>query len=188
MHVAAMARKIWRANNRYVPYGFSPPNDCFDSQTNKYLFGPTRYGLTCASFVLAVFHRAGVPLVKYGTWPTSRPDDRAWQKKIVARLEEYNERLRNRPDRQKDYQDGKIHIEGIRADIGTVRFRPDEVAGATIERRVPTRFKQARNNGDRILTLLERGTVSKPVPTRFQRFVGYCINALMRFLRRVVSS
>src|SRR6185503_13834023 len=61
VQVAALCRKIWRANQSgSIPYAFSPPNDCFDTNTGAFLFGPTRHGLTCASFVLAVFHHAGL--------------------------------------------------------------------------------------------------------------------------------
>ena len=57
--VAAICRKIWRANPAGIPYGFSPASECFDPETGKFLLGPARIGLTCASFVLAVFEAAG---------------------------------------------------------------------------------------------------------------------------------
>ncbi len=66
VQVAAICRKIWKANSAGgIPYAFSPPNDCFDVDSGKYLFGPTRLGLTCATFILALFHVAGLQLVKY---------------------------------------------------------------------------------------------------------------------------
>jgi hypothetical protein len=73
--VAARCRQVYRANPRGLPYAFSPPNDCFDADQSNYLFGPTRHGLTCATFVVAVFQTAGIRLLKDETWPASRPDD-----------------------------------------------------------------------------------------------------------------
>src|SRR3990172_8169920 len=73
--VAARCRQILRANWRGIPYAFSPPNDCFDLETGGFLFGPSRAGLTCAAFVLAVFDAAGIRLAKYNTWPEQRTAD-----------------------------------------------------------------------------------------------------------------
>src|SRR5437879_3896379 len=70
VQIAAICRQVWRSNKAGgIPYAFSPPNDCFDAQTGAFLFGPTRLGLTCATFVLAIFDCAGLKLVDYGSWP-----------------------------------------------------------------------------------------------------------------------
>lgn len=114
--VATYCRRIWQMNAKGgVPYGFSPPNESFDPETATFLKGPTQFGLTCASFVLAVFHAAGVPLIEYTTWPADRPGDREWQEKILTYLEH-----RAEPE----------HINHVRSEIGAVRFRPEEVAAS----------------------------------------------------------
>ena len=73
--IAARTRQILRANARGIPYAFSPPNDCFDPETAIFLFGPSHFGLTCATFVLAIYHSAGIPLAEYESWPGNRPGD-----------------------------------------------------------------------------------------------------------------
>ena len=126
--VAAMCRRIFRKNEANgLPYGFGLRNDAFDTQTGEYLMNDSPYGLTCASFVLAVFHVTGLPLADYATWPRGRPDDRTWQQSIVATLS-------RTPNNQ-------VHVERICKDIGidTVRFHPSEVAASAAQAQVPAR-------------------------------------------------
>jgi hypothetical protein len=140
--VADICRLIWRANQKDgIPYGFSSPTDCFDDETGAYLFGPTALGLTCATFVLAVFHRAGLPLVVYESWPTERPGDRPWQEKIVQLLERTGAATE--------------HVAAVRSEIGSVRFRPEEVAGAATCTTLPALFDQASGRAQHILDRLQ---------------------------------
>jgi hypothetical protein len=141
--LAARCRQIFRANPDAIPYGFSPPNDCFDEQTGEYLLGPTRHGLTCASFVLAVFELAGLKLIRYDTWPTDRPGDREWQEFIIAELESSN------PPASPE------HVAAIRNEIGNVRFRPEDVAAAATVSPLPAEFKICAERADQILERLD---------------------------------
>jgi hypothetical protein len=142
IQVAAICRHIWRAHQSDgIPYGFSPPNDCFDEHTFRYLLGPTRHGLTCATFVLAVFHRAGIQLVEYTSWPTDRPGDAEWQAHMVNELE----RTGATPE----------HTEAVRSDLGSARYRPEEVAGAATAAHLPAPFYFTQAQGERILTRLQ---------------------------------
>ncbi|MBI3406915.1 MAG: hypothetical protein HY040_00980 [Planctomycetes bacterium] len=113
--VAARCRQILRANGKWIPYGFSLPTDNFDRRTAEFLVGPTNLGLTCATFVLAVFEFSGIRLLDYSTWK-QRPDDAIWQQKIMALLE------RTGAD--------AFHVEALRQTISCFRFRPEEVAAA----------------------------------------------------------
>ena len=134
--VAAMCRRIFRKNAANgLPYGFGVPNDAFDPQTGEYLINGSQYGLTCASFVLAVFHVTGLPLVDYSTWPQGRPDDRPWQQFIIASLSQ-------NPTNQ-------VHAERISEDIGAVRFHPFEVAASAAKAQVqfPARFEDVDQLG-----------------------------------------
>ena len=135
--VAARCRQIWRANRRgFIPYGFGSPVDAFDPASSQYLLGPTRFGLTCASFVLAVFHTAGVVLADYSTWPAGRPGDREWQEKIIKYLE---------------CSADQSHVDHVRNDIGTVRYRPEEVSAAAAIAPPPASFDSAKNLGRHVL-------------------------------------
>jgi len=139
--VAAICRLIWRMNQKGgLPYGFSPPNDCFDAKTGRYLLGPTQHGLTCATFVLAVFHRAGLQLVQYETWPIGREGDVEWQRNIVAMLQQGA---------------STEHIEAVSSELGAVRYRPEEVAGAVTMSALPVDFETAVDRGQQILDRLQ---------------------------------
>lgn len=119
-NVAAKCRQIWRANEHdRIPYGFSPPSDCFDAEAHEYLVGPSRHGLTCATFVLAVFAHAGLLLARIETWPLARDEDREWQQMIAQSLEASGA--------------DKAHVAAVRSGIGCARFRPEEVAAAATQ-------------------------------------------------------
>lgn len=143
--VAARCRQIWKANGASsIPYGFSHPSDSFDSVSGSFLLGPTRHGLTCASFVLAVFHFSGIPLVQYMTWPTDRAGDREWQESVLTAL-----RSHATPE----------HIAATSAEIGSIRFRPVDVAGAATQV-PPVRFDVASILGSQIFEMLTAQGVS----------------------------
>lgn len=90
----------------------------FDEATGKSLLGPTGLGLTCASFVLAIFEFSGVRLLAYEQWP-ARPEDRAWRDHVIGLLA------------RSPNPDWQAHAAAIRNDDRTIRYRPEEVtAGA----------------------------------------------------------
>jgi len=126
--VASVCRKIWRANGANVPYGLSPPNDCFDEATGEFLLGPTRHGLTCATFVVAVFELSGLSLIRGETWPKDREGDREWQESIVEKLTIHGA--------------SREHIEAVRQGVGGIRVRPEEVASASTKSTIPVRFDE----------------------------------------------
>jgi len=128
--VAAFCRRVWKKNGQdKIPYAFSRPDGSFDAATGEYLIDPSRFGLTCASFVLALFHAAGLAIAEYESWPVNREGDRDWQESIIAKLEG-----RASPE----------HIEHLRSEIGTVRYRPEEVAAAATLAPPAATFEQTR--------------------------------------------
>jgi hypothetical protein len=139
--VAARCRQILRANTRGIAYAFSPPNDCFDIATGSFLFGPSRVGLTCASFVLAVFDSAGIRLADYATWPYGRTGDMEWQNSIIRQLEEDGASVE--------------HITFIKNEIGAVRYRPEDVAGCAAADQLPCHFDIAESLGQKIVKRLD---------------------------------
>lgn len=87
----------------------------FDPQTGAYAPASGELGLTCATCVLAACRGVELELVDVSTWP-ERPEDEAW----IERILEY---LRRRdPDWAK----------AVKADGLCPRFRPNEVAGASL--------------------------------------------------------
>ena len=84
--VAAQARLIYRINGAGgIPYGFSPYGGYFGAKGEIRWSAPGN-GLTCATFVLAVFDRGGIALVKGETWPSSRAGDKEFQRKMVDEI------------------------------------------------------------------------------------------------------
>lgn len=140
VQVAAICRRVWRSNRRGIPYAFSRPTHCFDNSTGAFLLGPTRLGLTCATFVLAIFDEAGLPLVRYETWPEVREGDAEWQRRILAKLLETGASAE--------------HFHAVSTEIGSVWFRPEEVAGAVTISPLPADFDGAAERAAQILAIL----------------------------------
>lgn len=114
--LAAYCRRVWNTNRQGgVPYAFSRPDGALDVTTGRFLIGPSQFGLTCATFVLAVFHATGLQLVNYAEWPVDRLGDKEWQLAILEKLEGHSD---------------NSHLEHVRSEIGSVRYRPEEVAAA----------------------------------------------------------
>jgi hypothetical protein len=141
MAVASLCRRIWKQNQRnQVPYGFSHPNNFFDT-SGDLIKGPAKVGLTCSSFVLAVFEVARVPLADLTTWPQPTEED-------ISRQREQLEML------AKDLTIDREHIEATKAEIGNTRYHPLEVAGAGTADDLPTTYSYASKMADEIRELL----------------------------------
>jgi hypothetical protein len=138
--VAAVCRKVWRSNGEQIPFAFSAPSDCFDGETGAFLLGPTRIGLTCASFVLAIFHAAGLPLVDYGTWPAAGERDVAWQLHAISMLREHGA--------------SEEHVRAVEAEVGAVRYRPEQVAGGAACDALPASFDDAERLAGEVMQVL----------------------------------
>lgn len=140
MQVAARCRRIRRANPDGLPYAPGPFGR-FDA-TGLFVKDRGAHGFTCATFILAVFEAAGVPLVDVASWPI-REDDETFRSYVVGALEEQLARQRkkfllleqsgNRSKaealRQRVLELEK-HVEAVRTAPVAARFRPEEVAAA----------------------------------------------------------
>jgi hypothetical protein len=140
--VIARASLVYDSNGRFIPYGFTFPTGAFDGETGKSVMGPSGKGLTCATFVLAVFEFAGIRLVAYDDWPV-RAEDEAWRQHILDLL------ARSGSERTKE------HAAAIRADATAVRFRPEEVTAAAGLFPPVVGFSSAVNVGRQICRTLE---------------------------------
>lgn len=81
--------------------------------------GEHEIGLTCATYVLTLFHSVGFDLVDIHNWPM-REGDKKWLEKI---LETYSD-----PAVKQHVSMTKEHLDKMRAEDVTSRFRPEEVA------------------------------------------------------------
>jgi hypothetical protein len=111
MAIAAFCRRIWNQNERnQIPYGFSSPNRFFDTSGNA-IKGPAKVGLTCASFVLAVFEGAGVVLADLDTWPNPTAEDIERQRELLNNL-------------SRDPDVSREHLSAAEAEVGNTRYHP----------------------------------------------------------------
>ena len=123
-----------------VPYGFSYNGQYFEP-TGNFIEPGFGNGLTCATFVMAVFRTVKIEILKTEEW-TTRPEDITWQRALTAHL-------------RKEW--GPFLADGVEKHIGDPRFRPDEVAaGATIDAR-PLSLEDASNMGQAIRRQLAKG-------------------------------
>lgn len=164
--VAGVCVDIAEANSpTSIPYSFGIPQRAFDSRSKKFLVGPSKSGLTCASFVLAVFDCAGLPLVYYSGWPPPDDEDKRWQQSVLADLRRRNAN----PE----------HIAAVEREVGnSVRYRPEQVAGAAAIRAAgPIRYRYAKAIGvDVVRCLRGEGIAHQPkfsLWDRFLRFFGF---------------
>lgn len=121
-----------------LPYGYSPPDQFFDARAG--FLQPGGEGLTCASFILAVFHRSGVQLIEYQSWP-ARPEDAAQQQWFVNYF--------RRTGRMTDAE-----ATALATTIGRTRYRPLEVAGAAAAGSHPANFAVCEGLGKELATML----------------------------------
>ncbi len=120
-YVASLKR-----NASDVPYGIDYGGIYFDDQ-GRYIVQPLGRGLTCATFILAVFTRNGFDLLETESW-LERPDDVEWQQQIISVLDRYASRE---------------HIEAVKQNVRAKRFRPEEVAAGVISENIPLDFSAA---------------------------------------------
>lgn len=162
--VAAICDQIATTNSpEGIPYSFGPPDDCFDEKDCRFLLGPTTTGLTCASFVLAVFHRAGLQLVKYKSWPKPSEEDVRWQHKILEALEKRRNRARNPVTDE--------HIQAVRSEVGnSSRYRPEHVAAAAVKfKSSPVNHRCVKRLGASIVAFI-RGELPNSQVSLWERF------------------
>lgn len=86
-------------------------------------------GVTCATFVMLVLQTVGFPLLDIETWQT-RPEDIQWQECIMQTLRQHSGMTEQEADL-------------VAQDIGSVRFRPIEVASAAQNEPWPVNFETA---------------------------------------------
>ena len=120
-----------------IPYGFNIEGRFFDRSGSW--IGAEGTGLTCATFILAVFREMSLPLLKTEEWPI-RSDDEAWQRKILTDLLMYGASTE--------------HVTKQQSNFGGARFRPTEVFGAATSENTPVGYDEAVDLAATIFTKL----------------------------------
>jgi hypothetical protein len=145
--IAAYAALVWEKNQRRgLPYAFSDPRGFFDNN-GDIVPGSEQVGLTCSTFVLAIFEVSGVRLLDYNTWP-ERPDDLAFQRGVIATLDRTGA--------------AKADVAAAAGQLPTARYRPLEVAAGAYADDRPIAFPLAISLADEIGRLI--GPAGPPPP------------------------
>ncbi|MEQ8455545.1 MAG: hypothetical protein RLO52_19540 [Sandaracinaceae bacterium] len=140
--LGALCREI-RDGAPELPYGFG--NGSFDRVNGTYVQAGAPRGLTCATFVLALFAAYEIDVVDLEEWPPRR-EDAEWQRSILCTLKA-----------QFPGASDRAYFAHIEADIGNcVRVRPEEVAGAASRDTFPADFATAEALGRQAAAELTR--------------------------------
>ncbi len=144
-YLAGFCARVYRANQKgKLPYSFQfDMNLGFNPESGLIVINYNS-GLTCSTFVVALFRSAGNPLVIPITWPR-----RADAAGIAARRYLLNYW------RQTGKQKYITRADVIEPTIQTMRISPEEVAGACLQKKLPTGYFRAWENGRVILKRID---------------------------------
>ena len=124
---ATWLAKIFEKNRKTIPYGINYwKGPHFDPADGKYVQSKEGFGLTCATFVIALFEVFGYEIIDIETWP-SRDDDNEFHERIIEMLRN-PQQVRNVDIDSSEHQ---AHIQAQISGMGIApRFRPEEVASS----------------------------------------------------------
>lgn len=106
---------IWKQNGHRIPYGINYSNSTHFNNVGAWTASSEDGGLTCATFVLALFQDFGLPLIDISS-SYCRDSDGVWHAMIIDILRRHAT---------------EEYIEKQSVFIGqAARYRPEEVAGA----------------------------------------------------------
>ncbi|WP_349041459.1 hypothetical protein [Agrobacterium sp. SORGH_AS 787] len=118
-----------------IAYGFcSGDKPSFSSQGEFIGFPCSGMGLTCATFVLEIFHSMGFFIADIASWE-NRDSDAAWKDSILSHVRLIDE-------------EHSISAETYKT---SVRIRPEEAAACVLSHEPPTRYKEAIEMAKEIL-------------------------------------
>lgn len=139
MSAAGHCRRIWSRFqvDRKLPYALGDFASSFDAGGSLVL-EPGSEGLTCATFVMAVFRAAGVELVIEDGWPKRVVDDRRWLADIAGFA---------RPE----------HLAVLREQVerGVARVHPQELLAACTLTPLPVGFDAAARRTPEVVAKLD---------------------------------
>jgi hypothetical protein len=139
VQISALCRLVVRNNAGSIPYGLRYNRSTFFTQQGELIVGTECSGLTCATFIIAVFERAGVRLVNIHDWPT-RDEDKQWHNEIISVLETECEHVE--------------HVNRVKKEYGCSRFRPQEVCASILFEPKPAEFIDIETSAKQIENFL----------------------------------
>jgi hypothetical protein len=144
LQLAVWFEKVFSINGRSIPYGLAYSSMGYFDQNGTFIQSERKCGLTCATFVMALFEDFNFPIIDVDSW-VSREDDIDWQNHIIDMMKADQNKHPNL------YSDS--HIINQSSNIGVaLRFRPEEVAvSANIFEDNPVVFEIAEPLGKELL-------------------------------------
>ena len=138
VHLATVCASIFKSSQegKLIPYGISIDGTGF-AKDGSFISQDKHAGLTCATFVIQVFHSQGYPVIDFEKWQY-REEDKTWQVKILQLLE-------------KIVDSDHINYQYAKIEKGTVRFKPEEVAAAAALSDPPYSFEALQEPARTIL-------------------------------------
>lgn len=132
--------ELIKENNNSISFGINFIETKFDASGNL-IFAKGEFGLTCATFILAIFQRAGIKLIDLNDWQY-RNSDKEWQEKV---LNYFKEKHKNDPN---SYLQELLDL--FQKNIGCFRYKPEEVAVASGANKLPSNFEYCKEFGQRL--------------------------------------
>lgn len=120
-----------------IPYGFRYSASTF-ADDGRFMPGPGETGLTCATFVVAMFDWARIRLLDVATWEP-RAEDAPFFRKVIAELEATK-------------ASAELLAAWRKETVGT-RIRPEEAAACSAMEGRPVAYKNAKPAGEALTTL-----------------------------------
>jgi hypothetical protein len=147
--VAAMCEHVWDlyGSTQEIPYAFKFMKSSF-SPDGKLLLGASEHGLTCSTFILALFRGAAIELVEVDSWK-ERPGDDVGLGELLEIL----------ADHAKDE-----HVRSVEEEKGCARFRPAEIAASTAMAPLPVSMVRADPIGTAIEAAILKSRCEGPLP------------------------
>lgn len=141
VHLATVCASVFKSNKdgKSIPYGICIDETGF-SKDGSFITHEKHAGLTCASFVIQVFHSQDYPIIDLERWE-HREEDKSWQTNILQLLSKYV---------SSDY----LNYQYRKVKQGTVRFKPEEVAAAAALPNPPHGFAELQEPARKILNLI----------------------------------
>jgi hypothetical protein len=143
--LSATCRRISRKpSNQMIPYGIAFSKSYFDER-EELVLEPGEHGLTCATFVIAVFRRAGIILLDVEAW-TFREEDVDWKNAVIEIQRDHLAQGR--------FNITQAHVDNLLAENKFSRFRPEEVAASTRVMPMPGEETVVRKLGQEVRSKL----------------------------------
>jgi hypothetical protein len=148
MHFATICQLIINSNQNGIPYGLGVDDSKFGNQ-GQFTPAGEFAGLTCATFIMQLFHSQGFYIVDIEKWK-KRKSDKKWQIQIMQRVEKY---IKDK-GLTKPYTSDFINYQKRLIRNGSARYKPEEVTAAAALENPPHDFHSIRPHANQILNQL----------------------------------